>query len=112
RLQVIQPALNALAMPTHPALALRPPSRCRPPPEDRREAGDELRDRAREASGALRACPPPQQPLDRAAARLDPIVPARATTARASRHVDQRICDHAPGLGRDGDALGRIPAPR
>src|SRR3954470_19998124 len=64
-LEVVQPALDALAVRTDPALSLDARRRRRPPVHDRCQRGDELRDRAREAPRALRARPAPQQALDR-----------------------------------------------
>ena len=111
-LELVEPPLHGLAVRAHPALAVGAALRGAPPPHRRRQADDELRDRARVVARALPGAPAPQHPLDGVRARLEAIVARGATAARVTRDVHERVDQQAPGLGRHGRPLGPIPAAR
>ena len=81
-LQVVEPALHALAMRAHEPRPLRALARDLAPAHHRRQPHDQLLDRRRVPRRARRMPEPEQVPLDRVGARLQPVVARRDTPAR------------------------------
>jgi hypothetical protein len=109
-LEIVEPALHALAMRAHEPRPLRPPPRHRAPAHHRRQPHNQLLDRARVARRARRMPEPKQVALDRVRARLEPVIARRDAAAPATRTTEQRAHDQAPGLGRKRLARRPIPA--
>jgi hypothetical protein len=111
RLQVIKPALHALAMRAHKPRTLSAASRCGAPAHHRRQPHDELLDRAREPCRARSVPEPEQVALDRVDARLQPIIARREAATGASRAPQQRAHNQTTRLRRQRLARRPIPAP-
>jgi hypothetical protein len=108
-LQVIQPALHALAMRAHEPRPLRPITRDRAPADHRRQPHHELLDRRRKPRRALCVAQSEQVPLDRVRARLEAIVSRRRATASSASSPQKRAHLHAAQLS--GQRLDRRPIP-
>ena len=108
-LQVVKPALNALAVRAHEPCPLGSVRRDWAPAHHRRQPHDKLLNRARKPR-RTRGMPQPEQvPLDRIRAGLKPIVARRDTAAFAPRASNERTNHDAAGLGRQRRPRRPVP---
>jgi hypothetical protein len=107
--QVIEPALHALAMRADEPRPLCGLARYRAPAHHRRQPDHQLLHRRREPPGPRRVTEPEQIALDRVDPRLDPIVTRRDTTPRATSAAQQRAHHQPARLGWQRRAGRPIP---
>jgi hypothetical protein len=111
-LEVIQPALHALAMCAHEPCALRQLAWDAAPAHHRCQPHDELLDRAREPPRPRRVPEPEQVALDRVRPRLDPIITRRDAPAGAPGAAQQRAHHQPAGLRWQRRVRRPIPTAR
>jgi hypothetical protein len=109
-LQVIHPALHALAMRAHESRPLHARRRNGAPAHHGRQPQDELLDRSCEPRRPSGVSKPKQVALDRVRPRFQPIITRRDTPARAASPTEQRGHDQPSGLGWERLARRPIPA--
>jgi hypothetical protein len=97
-LQVIKPALHALAMRTHKPRPLTATARNRAPGHHRRQPDHELLHRRRKPPRPSCVTEPEQVALDRVHPRLNPIITRRDTTPPPARATQQRAHHQAARL--------------
>jgi hypothetical protein len=108
-LQVIKPALHALAMCAHKAAPLTATAWDMAPAHHRRQADHQLLHRGRVLPRPRRVTEAKQVSLDRVDPRLDPIITWRDTTPRPTRAAQQRAHHQPTGLARQRRLRRPIP---
>ncbi len=108
-LQVIEPALHALAMRAHEPRPLRATAGNRAPGHHRRQPEHELLHGGRKPRRPAGVTEPEQVALDRVDPRLDPIITRRDTTARTTRTTQQGAHHQAARLVRQRRTRRPIP---
>ncbi len=108
-LQVIEPALHALAMRAHEPRPLSAIPWDPTPAHHRRQSNHQLLHRRREPPRASHVTEAEQVALDRIHPRLDPIVTRRDTTPRATSAAQQHAHHQPARLGRQRRACRPVP---
>jgi hypothetical protein len=108
-LQVIEPALHALAMRTHKPRPLTAAAGNRAPGHHRRQPDHQLLHRGRKPPRPAGVTEPEQVALDRVDPRLDPIITRRDTTPRTTGAPQQRAHHQPTRLSRQRRARRPIP---
>jgi hypothetical protein len=109
RLEVVEPALHALAMRTHEPRPLHAPARHLAPAHHRRQPHDKLLDGRREPTRVRGVTEPEQVALDRVRTRLQAIVTRRRASPRPARASQERVHHQAARLGGQWRARRSIP---
>lgn len=110
-LQVVQPALHALAVRAHKPPSLSASGRDLTPAHHRRQPHNQLLDRARKPARARRVPQPEQVPLDHIHTGVDPVIARRDAAACPARTSKQRTDDEPAGLGRKRRPSRAVPTP-